>query len=108
MRSSRQTGAITAIRKACQGEHYITASLAEHLATGLAGGNSPAPLEALSNREFQTLRLLAQGKSVKEIGGQLNLSAKTVSTYRTRVLEKLHLKTTVDLARYALEHDLID
>ena len=99
---------VTAIRKAAGGGRYITASLAEQLATDLAEGGDKLPHEQLSNREFQTLRFLATGKSVKEIGAHLNLSAKTVSTYRTRVLEKLHLKSTVDLARYALENKLID
>lgn len=99
---------VTAIRKAIGGGRYITASLAEQLATDIAEGNDSLPHEELSNREFQTLRLLAAGKSVKEIGALLNISGKTVSTYRARILEKLQLKSTVDLARYAMEHGLVD
>lgn len=99
---------VTAIRKAVAGGRYITASLAEQLASDIAEGSTSLPHESLSNREFQTLRLLASGKSVKEIGGMLNLSGKTVSTYRARILEKLQLKSTVDLARYAMEHGLVE
>lgn len=99
---------LTAINKALAGGRYVTASLAERLAADLAAGTPRLPHEELSNREFQTLRMLAAGKSVKEIGVTLNLSGKTVSTYRARVLEKLQLKSTVDLARYALEHRLVE
>lgn len=99
---------LTAVKKVLAGGRYITAALAEKLATDVALGTSRLPHEELSNREFQTMRLLAAGKSVKEIGEALNLSGKTVSTYRARVLEKLQLKSTVDLARYALEHGLVE
>lgn len=99
---------VAAIRKAIDGGRYITASLAEKLAMDLTSGSSRKLHEELSDREFQTMRLLAAGQSVKEIGGTLGLSGKTVSTYRARVLEKLQLKTTVDLARYALEHGLVE
>ncbi len=100
---------IDAVKKALDGGRYITASLAEKLAENLAAGSAgDLPHTTLSNREFQTFRLLAGGKGVKDIAGELSLSAKTVSTYRTRVLDKLGLKTTVDLARYALQHHLIE
>ena len=99
---------LDAVRKALAGGRYITASLAERLAENVAGANPVLPHEGLSDREFQTLRLLAAGKAVKEIAAELSLSAKTVSTYRTRVLEKLGLKSTVDLARYALQHGLVE
>ena len=99
---------ISAVHKVLAGGRYITASLAEKLAAVVARGPDTAlPHESLSEREFQTLRLLAAGRAVKEIAAQLSLSAKTVSTYRTRVLEKLGVKSTVDLVRYALKHGLV-
>jgi two-component system invasion response regulator UvrY len=98
---------LAAVQKALAGGRYITGSLAEKLAADVAGATTPKPHETLSAREFETLRLLAAGRSVKEIGASLGLSGKTVSTYRARVLEKLQLKSTVDLARYALQHGLV-
>ena len=98
---------VAAVRKASSGGRYITPSLAEHLA---AAFDRPAtlPHEQLSERELQVLRLLASGKSVKRIAASLELSPKTVSTYRARMLEKLELRTTADLIRYALSHGLVD
>ncbi len=99
---------IGAVRKALAGGRYITAALAEKLAADIAGDFGPSlPHESLSDRELQTLQLLAAGKAVKEIAAELSLSAKTVSTYRARVLEKLGLRSTVELARYALRHGLV-
>jgi len=99
---------LSAITKVVAGGRYITASLAEKLADDLARGTTQIPHEELSDREFQTMRMLAEGKTVKEIGAALDLSGKTVSTYRARVLEKLRLKSTVELARYAVEHGLVE
>jgi DNA-binding NarL/FixJ family response regulator len=82
--------------------------LAEALVTDLDPNANRLPHERLSQREFEVLRLLASGKAVSEIAEMLSLSDKTVSTYRGRILEKLQLKTTADLVRYALEHSLID
>jgi two-component system, NarL family, invasion response regulator UvrY len=99
---------LSAIRKALQGGKYVTASLAEKLAASLAG---EAPMEAhdlLSNRELQVLRLIASGKTIKEIASELCLSEKTIGTYRMRISEKLHLSTNVELTRYALRHKLVD
>jgi two-component system, NarL family, invasion response regulator UvrY len=98
---------LAAVQKALVGGRYITASLAEKLAADVAGDARQLPHEELSPREFETLRRLAAGDSVKEISATLGLSSKTVSTYRARVLEKLNLRTTVDLARYAMEHGLV-
>lgn len=98
---------LAAVHKALAGGRYITASLAEKLAADAVAGRAREPHEELSDREFQTLRLLAAGRAVKEIAAMLGLSSKTVSTYRARVLEKLQLKTTVDLAHYAMKHGLI-
>ncbi len=97
---------IAAIQKVCRGGIYVSPTLAERLAGGLAAESERFPHEALSDREFEVLKRLAAGDSVKEIGARLGLSPKTVSTYRARILEKLNLKTNADLVRYALEHRL--
>jgi len=97
---------IVAIRKAHSGGTYVSAALAERLAREVGGMSAGPAHDALSDREHEVLRLLGQGKSVKEIAGALELSSKTVSTYRTRLLEKLGLKSTADLIRYAVEHRL--
>lgn len=95
---------IAAIRKAHSGGTYVSAELAERLAREVGGIDAGPAHDALSDREHEVLRLLGKGRSVKEIGAELELSPKTVSTYRTRLLEKLGLRTTADLIRYAVEH----
>jgi DNA-binding NarL/FixJ family response regulator len=97
---------LAAIRKAQGGGRYVSPTLAEQLAAGVADDGDAVPHAALSDREYQVLQLLGAGLSVKEIGGRLGLSAKTVSTYRQRILEKLALKTTADLIRYAVQRHL--
>lgn len=97
-----------AIRRAARGVRYISETLAQHLAAHLMGDVTRPHHESLSDREFQVLQLLGQGKSVKEIGAALELSPKTISTYRERILEKLSLKTTADLIRYAVQHGLAE
>jgi DNA-binding NarL/FixJ family response regulator len=95
---------VTAIRRILRGGKYITEPTAERL---LAELNAPAtgmPHDALSDREFQILRLLGAGKTVKAIATELSLSVPTVSTYRARVLQKLGLRTTAEVVRYAIEH----
>jgi two-component system, NarL family, invasion response regulator UvrY len=99
---------ITAIHKALAGGKYVTASLAEKLAASVAGETAGDPHDALSNRELQVLRLVASGRTLKEIASDLNLSEKTVGTYRMRIAEKLRLSTNVELTRYALQHKLVD
>jgi DNA-binding NarL/FixJ family response regulator len=90
------------------GRRYVSAALAELLAADLSG-DSEQPLHAkLSTREFQILRKLAAGMSVSGIGKELSLSVKTVSTYRSRILEKMGLRTNADLTSYALKNGLID
>jgi DNA-binding NarL/FixJ family response regulator len=98
---------VAAVRKAAIGGRYITPSLAEHLAAAL-DEKPRLPHEQLSERELQVLRLLASGSSVKRIAATLTLSPKTVSTYRARMLEKLKLRSTADLIRYALQNGLSD
>jgi DNA-binding NarL/FixJ family response regulator len=97
-----------AIRRAARGVRYISETLAQHLAAHLTGDVTRPHHESLSDREFQVLQLLGQGRSVKEIGAALELSPKTISTYRERILEKLSLKTTADLIRYAVQQGIAE
>lgn len=98
---------VTAIRRVLGGQKYVSPDLASRLASELGGDAGRAPHEALSDREFQVLRLLAGGRSVSDIAEELTLSPKTVSTYRSRLLEKMEMENTAQLIRYALEHDLV-
>jgi DNA-binding NarL/FixJ family response regulator len=82
--------------------------LAEKLVSRLASNGTKAPHETLSDREYHVVRMIASGKTIKEIGKELFLSVRTVSTYRARALEKMNMKTNAELTRYALEHKLID
>jgi two-component system, NarL family, invasion response regulator UvrY len=99
---------ITAVKRVLAGGKYVTASLAERLAVSLGGIDDQAPHEALSNRELQVLRLIAVGKSMKNVADEMALSEKTVATYRARISEKTGLKTNVEIARYALKHGLVE
>ena len=97
-----------AIKKVLADGKYISPKVAEILAADLAGnGRSPRHAE-LSDREYQVLRFIGQGKSIKEIARQISLSANTISTYRTRILDKLNLSTTQELIRYALQHSIVE
>lgn len=98
---------IAAIRRVHEGGKYVSPSLAEKLAFEV-GPERDRPLhEVLSNREYEVLCRLGSGKRVKEIAEELELSPKTVSTYRTRLLEKMKLRTSAELIKYALEHGLV-
>ncbi len=99
---------VVAVRALLQGRRYIGAALADQLATAVIEPESSSPHEGLSEREYQVLVRLASGHSLTQIGDELSLSVKTVSTYRSRVLEKLHLTRNSDLVRYALKHKLIE
>jgi len=99
---------IIAIKKALSGGKYVTTSIAEKLAATVGGAASREPHEGLSNRELQVLRMIAAGKTIKEIASELSLSEKTVATYRSRVSEKMSLATNVELTRYAIQHHLSD
>jgi DNA-binding NarL/FixJ family response regulator len=98
---------VAAARKALAGGKYVTASLAERLVAVLGGEANAAPHEALSTRELQVLRLVASGRTAKEIAQELHLSEKTIATYRARISEKLGLSTIVELTRYAVQHGLV-
>lgn len=99
---------VKAVRKAVAGGRYVSASLAEKLAFDLAAQTGKPLHEALSDREFQVLRLIASGKAVSEIAEQLALSVKTVSTYRVRLLEKMRMKNNAELMRYAFQNHLVE
>jgi len=99
---------ITAVKRILAGGKYVTASLAERLAARVGKSDELAPHEALSHRELQVLRLVALGKAMKEIADELDLSEKTVATYRMRIGEKTGLKSNVEIARYALKQGLVE
>jgi two-component system invasion response regulator UvrY len=98
---------VEAIRTVARGRRHITPAVAEMLADQVSGDGDRPPHEALSERELQVFLHLAQGQTVGQLADSMCLSVKTVSTYRTRVLEKLKLKTNSDLTYYALKNGLI-
>ncbi len=98
---------LEAIRRVYRGGKYVSPTLAERLATHLDAGVQRAPHELLSDREFEVMRRLGSGLTVSQIAGELAISAKTVSTYRTRILEKMAVATNADLVRYAARYGLI-
>jgi two-component system, NarL family, invasion response regulator UvrY len=95
---------LVAIRKVLGGRKYITPYVAEKLASGEYDEKSLH--DALSDREMQVLQLIATGKTVSEIASEISLSVNTISTYRTRILEKLNLGNNAELTRYAIDHNL--
>lgn len=99
---------VGAIRRVYAGQKYISSTLAEKLALSVGKEIDRHPHETLSTREFQVLIMIAEGKPLKEIAYDLDLSEKTVSTYRTRVLQKMDMKKNIELARYAVKHGLIE
>ena len=99
---------VTAIRKVSAGGKYISSSLAEKLAYELGGMNEKAPHETLSDREYQIMLLIASGKTVTEIAKTLSLSIKTVSTYRSRILEKMKMKSSAELTYYSIKNQLVN
>ena len=96
-----------AIRRVYRGSKYVSPALGERLASDLAAGTRDVRHELLSDREYEVLCLLGSGRTVKEIARSLELSSKTVSTYRARVLEKMGATSNADLVRYAAQHGLI-
>ena len=99
---------VSAVKKILGGGKYVTASLAEKLANSIDRSLQQAPHEVLSNRELQVLRMVAVGKTLKEIASELSLSEKTIGTYRARISEKMGMGNGVELARYALQHKLVE
>ena len=99
---------LAAIRKIAGGGLYISPAGAEQLAMGAAGSGESLPHRSLSDREFEVFRLIVAGTSVTDIGAALHLSVKTVSTHKTRILQKMNMTGTAELVRYALEHKLLE
>ena len=98
---------IKAIEAVRRGKRFITPGIAEKLADAFDGDSTRQPHEILSDREFDVFKLLASGKAVTEIAEQLSLSATTISTYRSRIMDKMNMHSNADLTRYALENNLI-
>ncbi|WP_372636681.1 response regulator [Fodinibius sp.] len=108
-KSSISDELIKAIRKiATQKRKYITAKVADQLASQVDINKKVLPHEQLSDREFQIFCMIASGQSVTEIAEEFSLSPQTIHTYRTRIKEKMNLESNVEIARYAIEHNLIE
>lgn len=108
---SKQSAAdtlVSAVKRVTSGGRYVSPTVAELLAGSISGASNESPHEALSNRELQVLKMISTGMTLKEIGGELDLSEKTVSTYRARIAEKMGLPTNVELTRYAMRHGLVE
>lgn len=99
---------VTAIRKVFSGRKYISPYLAEKLAVEIETGTEQPLHKALSNREFEVMRMIASGKSLTDIAKGLSLSINTVSTYRGRILEKMNMKTNADIIHYAIRNRLVE
>jgi len=107
-KTSAPESLVQAVREIAAGRKFLTTEVALALADNVALEPGGPRHSQLSDREFQTLRLIAAGRRLSEIASEMALSAKTVSVYRARLLEKLHLKTNAELTRYALEQGLVE
>jgi len=99
---------VAAIRKVSVGGKYVSSSLAEKLASDLEKKNAELPHKALSDREYQVMCMIASGSTVTEIAGELSLSVKTISTYRSRILEKMNMRNNAELTHYAIKNRLVE
>jgi len=99
---------IDAIRKVARGGKYISPGLAERLAVEVGAGSGGPPHERLSDREYQVMCMMASGKGVSEIADELALSVKTISTFRSRILEKMNMKNNAEITRYAIKNGLVE
>jgi two-component system invasion response regulator UvrY len=99
---------ITAIQRISAGRKYITSSLAERLADDVEPSAEKPRHDTLSDREFEVFRMIAAGKTITQIAEALFLNTRTISTYRSRILEKMHMKTNAELIRYAIKHQILD
>ena len=97
---------LDAVRKVAQGGNYASADITEKLAFDFLNVDKP-PHELLSDREYQVFSMIATGKSLTEIGNELSLSVKTISTHRTRILDKMKMKKNAELIHYAIQNELI-
>lgn len=107
-KDSPRAEVVKAVNKVMKGERYVSAAIAEKLVLDIAGELEHAPHEALSDREFEVMRLIASGKTVGQIAVVLSLSDRTISTYRARILEKMHMRTNAEITHYAIRNDLVD
>lgn len=107
-KESASSQLVQAIRKVAAGGAFITPTVAEQLALGLMTQNDGPPHANLSDREFQVFRMIASGLGVSDIALELNLSVKTISTHKARIMLKMNLSNNTELLRYAIAHDLID
>jgi len=98
---------VAAIRLVASGQKYVSAALAQSLASAIGEDHESAPHEGLSDREYQTLTMIASGMTVTQIAGELSLSVKTISEYRARLLVKMKLKTSAELTTYAIRNGLV-
>lgn len=99
---------VKAIRKVLSGGKYVSSSVAEKLAFNLESDRSKPLHEQLSDREYQVMCMIASGKTVSEIAGELALSVKTIGTYRARILQKIQMRTNAELTHYAIENKLVE
>ncbi len=107
-KQSAPTELVRALRKVQSGGRYLSQSIAEQLAFFVGDDANAPPHERLSEREFQVLRMMALGRSLREIADELFLSEKTVGTYRARIMEKMNMTRNAELVRYAVQNQLID
>ena len=106
-KGSSRAELVQAIIKVADGKRYVSSALAENLVLDIERGSDRPPHEALSDREFEVMCLIASGKTVREIALLLSLSDKTISTYRARILEKMDMKTSAELTHYAIQSGLV-
>jgi DNA-binding NarL/FixJ family response regulator len=99
---------VAAIRRIAGGGAFISPETAERLALGVGPATEAAPHTLLSDREYQVFEMIAAGRSVSEIAARLALSVKTISTHKTRIMQKMRAANQADLIRYAIRHELID
>jgi two-component system, NarL family, invasion response regulator UvrY len=107
-KESAPTELVLAITRVAAGRRYVSASLAEKLAGEMGPSPDRVPHETLSDREFQVMILIAQGKRTSQIAAELAISTPTVNTYRARILDKLHLESTAEIMHYAMSNHLVD
>ena len=107
-KSSAPSELVRAIRRVLAGKRYVSATLAEALANAVESGEPRPPHEILSDREYHVMCRIATGKSVSEIATETSLSVKTISTYRSRALEKMHMHTNAEITRYAIRNGLVE
>jgi len=100
---------VTAIRQVARGKKYVSPAVAEQLANAIGAGDTDRPPhELLTDREYQVFRLIAAGKPLTQIAEELNLAVATISTFRTRIIEKTGLKSNAEIIRYGIEHGLVE